>query len=218
MYLPTVFAESRPEILLQIMRENSFATVVTAAGGVPFVSHIPVLIDHDGNVPGGIKIRVHVARANPHGDQLAAGEQVLAIFHGPHAYVSPSWYEDPGNVPTWNYVTVHATGRARPLDRSELRALLDDLVALHERAAPTPWRFDSLPADQVDALMDAIVGFEIAVDRLEGKVKLSQNRSREDQRRVREQLRTSVDPTAHGVARWMALVTNAGVDAVIGKP
>ncbi len=208
MYLPTVFTESRPEILLQIMRENSFATVVTAAGGVPFVSHVPLLIDPDADAGGGIKIRGHFARANPHGDQLAAGGQVLAIFHGPHAYVSPSWYEDPRNVPTWNYVTVHATGRARLLDRSELRALLDDLVAIHEGAAANPWRFDSLPADHVDHLMDAIVGFEIAVERLDGKLKLSQNRSSEDQRRVRERLRTSVDPTARGAARWMALLTS----------
>jgi transcriptional regulator len=216
MYLPTVFTEARPEILRQVMRENSFATVVTAAGGVPFASHLPVTIAD--TATGGIEIRGHFARANPHWSQLAAGEQTLAIFHGPHCYVSPSWYEDPQSVPTWNYVTVHATGRARLLDASELRALLDDLVALHEGAVASPWRFDSLPAERADALMDAIVGFEIAVERLEGKLKLSQNRSAEDQRRVREHLRTSADPAARGVAHWMELVANDGVDAVVEKP
>src|SRR6185369_9210413 len=129
MYPPSHFTESRPEILLQVMRENSFATVVTAAGGVPFASHVPVLID--GGAANEIKIRGHVSRANPHGKQLAGSEQVLAIFHGPHGYVSPSWYEATGNVPTWNYVTVHAYGRARVLDPSELGAQLADLVALH---------------------------------------------------------------------------------------
>ena len=95
MYPPSHFTESRPEILLQVMRENSFATVVTAAGGVPFVSHVPVLID-DGGAAGAIRIRGHVSRANPQGKQLEASEQVLAIFHGPHGYVSPSWYEARG--------------------------------------------------------------------------------------------------------------------------
>lgn len=217
MFMPAVFTESRPEILRQVMRENSLATVVTAAGGVPFASHLPVTIDDD-TATGGIKIRGHFARANPHWNQLAAGEEALAIFQGPHAYVSPSWYEDPQSVPTWNYVTVHASGRARLLDPSELRALLNDLVTLHEGTAGEPWRFDSLPAGDADQLMEAIVGFEIAVSRLEGKLKLSQNRSGEDQRRVRDQLRTSVNPMARDVARWMALVMNDGVDAVVGKP
>jgi transcriptional regulator len=216
MYLPSVFTESRPEILRQVMRENSFATVVTAAGGVPSASHLPVTIDDDDS--GRIKIRGHFARANPHWRQLAAAEEVLAIFHGPHAYVSPSWYEDPQSVPTWNYVTVHATGRARLLDPSELRALLDDLVALHEGTAGEGWRFDAVLPERAAELMGAIVGFEIAVERLEGKLKLSQNRSPEDQQRVREQLRTSADPTAQGVARWMAFAANDGVDAVGRKP
>ena len=203
MFLPTVFTESRPEVLLQVMRDNSFATLVTAAGGVPFVSHLPVTIAGDGGA-GGIKIRGHVARANPHWKLLEAGEPVLVIFHGPHAYVSPSWYEDPQNVPTWNYVTVHAHGRARLVDAPELRAVLNELVDVHERTAGKPWRFDLLPVDRADELMQAIVGFEIAVERLEGKLKLSQNRSTEDQRRVRDRLGTSADPMARDVATAMA--------------
>jgi transcriptional regulator len=217
MYPPSYFTESRPEILLQVMRENSFATLVTAAGGVPVVSHVPVLID-DGGAAGGIKIRGHVSRANPHGVQLEGSGEVLAIFDGPHGYVSPSWYEAPRNVPTWNYVTVHAYGRARLLDPSELGAQLSDLVERHERDAVTPWRLESLPEGYAEKLMRAIVGFEIAVERLESTLKLSQNRSSEDQRRVREQMSSSVDPTTRDVARWMARLMNGDVDAVVGKP
>jgi transcriptional regulator len=220
MYPPSHFTESRPEILLQIMRENSFATVVTTAGGVPFVSHVPVLIDDDRDAGGGIKIRGHVSRANPHGEHLEGNEQVLAMFHGPHGYVSPSWYEVPRNVPTWNYVAVHAYGRARLVDSFELAAQLNDLVERHERTAVTPWRLDSLPQGHVEKLMRAIVGFEIAVERLEGTVKLSQNRSAEDQRRVRDQMSSSVDATTRDVARWMARLTvaNPTVDVASGNP
>jgi transcriptional regulator len=217
MYPPSHFTESRPEILLQVMRENSFATVVTAAGGVPFVSHVPVLID-DGGASGAMRIRGHVSRANPQGKQLEASEQVLAIFHGPHGYVSPSWYEAPRNVPTWNYITVHAYGRARLLDPSELGVQLSDLVELHERTAATPWRLESLPEGYAENLMRAIVGFEIAVERIEGTLKLSQNRSSEDQRRVLAQMSGSVDPATRDVARWMAHVMNTAVDAVVGRP
>ena len=129
---------------------------------------------------------------------------MLAIFHGPHGYVSPSWYEAPRNVPTWNYVTVHAYGRARLLDPSELGVQLSDLVERHERDAVTPWRLESLPEGYAEKLMRAIVGFEIAVERVEGTLKLSQNRSSEDQRRVLDQMSSSVDPTTREVARWMA--------------
>ena len=207
MYLPRSFAESRPDILQKAMRENGFATVVTAADGVPFASHVPVLVDGDPGA-GGLKIRGHFARANPHWKQLANGSPVLVMFHGPHAYVSPSWYADPQSVPTWNYAVVHAHGRAALLAPAELRVLLKDLVDAHERASAQPWRFDSVPAATIDRLLGAIVGFEIAVERLEGKLKLSQNQTPDDQRRVREQLATSTDPVARDVARWMELLTD----------
>lgn len=207
MYLPKVFAESRPELLHKAMRENGFATIVTAADGVPFASHVPVLVD--GNpAAGALKIRGHFARANPHWKQLANGGPVLVIFHGPHSYVSPSWYADPQNVPTWNYAVVHAHGRAALLAPADLRILLTDLVDAHERETEQPWRLDSLPAEYVDRLLGAIVGFEIAVERLEGNMKLSQNRTADDQRRVRDRLAASTDPAARDVARWMELLTD----------
>ena len=204
MYPPKAFTESRPEILLAAMRENSFATIVTGSGGVAGVSHVPVLIDGEATA-GALKIRGHFARANPHAKDLADGDQMLAIFVGPPGYVSPSWYEGALNVPTWNYVAVHAHGRVRKLGQSEVRALLEEMVDLNERSATQPWRMQSLPADFAEKMAAAIVGFEIAVDRLEGVLKLSQNRAPEDRRRVRERLQASADPTARDVARWMAL-------------
>jgi transcriptional regulator len=202
MYLPGHFEERRPEVLQRLMRENGFATLITAGDGVPFASHVPVLIDGDA-IADRLRIRAHVARANPHWKQIGDGAPVLAIFHGPHAYVSPSWYADEDNVPTWNYAVVHAYGRAALLAPPETRALLKDLVEHHERAFAAPWRFDALPAALVDQLLGAVVGFEIAVDRLEGKLKLSQNRPPEDRRRVSEQLAASADPLAREVAAWM---------------
>src|SRR5262245_28829453 len=143
MYLPGHFAESRPELLQKVMRENDFATVVTTGGGVPFVSHVPVLVDGE-SIATGLTIRGHFARANPHWKQLADSAEVLVIFHGPHCYVSPSWYADPLNVPTWNYAVVHAYGRATLLAPHDLRTLLRDLVDAHERGADQPWRFETL--------------------------------------------------------------------------
>jgi transcriptional regulator len=208
MYLPRRFTETRPELLQKAMRENSFATVVTTAGGVPFVSHVPVLVDGE-SVAGGLKIRGHFARANPHWKHLADGGEALVIFHGPHCYVSPSWYADPQNVPTWNYAVVHACGTATLLAPDDLRTLLGDLVAAHERGgdpADPRWRLETLPADFVQKLLGGIVGFQIAVTRLEGNMKMSQNRSPEDQRRVRERLAVSADPAARAVAHWMELL------------
>jgi transcriptional regulator len=170
---------------------------------------VPVLVDGEARA-GALKIRGHFARANPHSKALVDGEQMLAIFLGPHGYVSPSWYEGSQNVPTWNYVAVHAYGHVRRLDPSDARAHLQELVELHERSAAEPWRMESLPADLVENLLTGIVGFEIAVDRLEGKLKLSQNRSPEDQRRVRDRLQASSDQTARDVARWMALAEKSG--------
>jgi transcriptional regulator len=205
MYLPTTFTESRPELVQKLMRENSFATIVSTVDGAPFASHVPVLIEPTPG-DGALKIRGHLARANPHWRQLANGDQVLAIFHGPHGYVSPAWYADPQSVPTWNYAVVHAYGRAALLDAADLRTLLKGLVDLHEGAFMRPWRFESLPADFVDGLLAAIVGFEISVDRVEAKLKLSQNREPEDRRRVREQLAATADPAARELAAWMDLL------------
>ena len=204
MYLPPHFTESNPEILQQVMSENSFATVVTADDGVPFASHVPVL--DDGEAAGGsLRIRGHFARANPHWKQLAdraacsRSSTVRTATCRRHGTSRDRRTCRPGT--TWRCTRTAARGCSTV---PRLRAVLAELVEVHERDAPEPWRFDTMAAELVDKLLGAIVGFEIAVDRIEGKLKLSQNRSTEDQRRVREQLNASDDPTARDVGRWMA--------------
>jgi len=157
------------------------------------VSHLPLLVDPDRGV-----LRGHLARENPQYQDLAAESEALAIFHGPHAYVSPSVYEEQPSVPTWNYVVVHVRGRGRLVDEAVLRTILDDLVG---RFDPTGWRLDA-PAEYLRSALDAIAGFEIPIEHLEGKWKLSQNRSRTDQRRVAAWLEGGVE-SSRAVAALM---------------
>jgi transcriptional regulator len=118
----------------------------------------------------------HLARGNPHWQALEAARETIAIFEGPHAYVSPRWYENHPAVPTWNYAVVHAHGRARLMGEAELHALVHALSTRYEAGAEKPWRMEDHPADYVGKMLTAIVGFELEVEKLEGKFKLSQNR------------------------------------------
>ena len=184
-YRPIAFAVDDHEALLTHARAHPFATLVTSG---PEASHLPLLVELRGE---RIVLRGHLARDNPQFASLAraGGEDALAIFHGPHGYVSPSVYIQHPSVPTWNYVVVHARGRARLVDEAALRRILDDMVA---RFDATGWRFDA-QTDYARHSLDAIAGFEIEVERLEGKWKLSQNRPLEDQRRVVEWLERGDD-------------------------
>jgi transcriptional regulator len=161
--------------LLAHIAAYPFATVITGDGGDLTVSHLPLLIDAAGKV-----LRGHLARENPQHSHLAVGADVLTIFHGPHGYVSPSVYVDHPSVPTWNYAVVHARGRARIVDEDRLRAILDDTTTHFDK---TGWR---LPSDEqfVRSKLGAIAGFEVEIQQLEGKWKLSQNRSVTEQARV----------------------------------
>jgi len=130
------------------------------------------------------------------------------MFQGPHAYISPAWYETHPSVPTWNYAVVHAYGVARIVeDHATLHHMLEMLVDTHEAAFAQPWRME-LPHDYLDKMMRAIVGFEIEITRLEGKLKLSQNRSEHDQQRVVAALGQSENPVERGVAALMATKTS----------
>jgi transcriptional regulator len=171
--------------------------------GLPFATHLPFLVD-DARGPLGT-LRGHVARANPHWRYLAAGRPTLVVFSGAHAYVSPAWYASHPSVPTWNYVAVHASGTGVLVeDPARVKTLLVDLVRVYEGEGPAAWSFESLPADYVDGMQRGIVAFEIPIERLEGKAKLSQNRSAEDQARTREALAAADDPLARAVAALMA--------------
>lgn len=204
MYVPRHFEVSDTAWCHALMRAQSFATMITADdGGAPFATHLPVLLDATRGPLG--TLRGHVARANPHWRYLAAGRPTLVVFAGAHAYVSPSWYATHPSVPTWNYVAVHASGvGALVEDAARVRALLADLVRAYEGAGGTAWSLDALPEDYMAGMQRGIVAFEIPIDRLEGKAKLSQNRDAVDQGRTREALGAADDPLARAVAAMMA--------------
>ena len=177
MYLPSNFAETRPGVLHAAMREHPFATLASPGREGIVADHLPLQVSVD--AAGRYRLLGHVARGNPLWRE-AAGKQVLAIFHGPQAYVTPSWYtskrEHGKAVPTWNYLVVHARGRLSAIeDPLRLRSMLDDLVDRHEAARAKPWRVTDAPADYIDKMISAIFGIEIEVTQLEGKWKASQN-------------------------------------------
>ena len=201
MYIPDHFREARADVLHDAMRRIGFATLVTQeAKSGPDANHLPMLLQQGEN---GFVLRGHVARANPVWKK--AKGQALAIFLGPHAYVSPSWYPSKAEtgkaVPTWNYITVHAKGPIRWIqDEDWLRTHVGSLSAAHEAGRDVPWMISDAPIKYVDGLLRAIVGFELSVQALEGKWKLSQNRDEADRAGVRDNLIR----TGHGdVARLM---------------
>jgi transcriptional regulator len=200
MYVPAAFAMSDRADQFAFIRRHSFALLVSTSGSEPFATHLPLLLDPDDG-PNGT-LRGHLARANPHA-VLRRGQSILAVFSGPHAYVSPTWYQSEGTVPTWNYVAVHAYGACELIeDRDEVLRLLVDMVTVYEAGMPTPWRFDPDAADS-RKLAAAVVGFRIPIDRLEGKWKLNQNHPPERRARVVAELEQSTDPSAREIAELM---------------
>jgi transcriptional regulator len=204
MYIPQQFQITDTAWCHALMRAQSFAAMITADdAGVPFATHLPILVDPARGPLG--TLRGHVARANPHWRYLSAGRPTLVIFAGAHAYVSPSWYATHPSVPTWNYVAVHATGTGALVEDPEpVKTLLADLVRTYESSGPTAWSLEGLPADYLAGMQRGIVAFEIPIERLEGKAKLSQNRDAVDQARTREALAAADDPLARAVAALMA--------------
>jgi transcriptional regulator len=191
MYIPKTFQVTDSEVLAAFIRAHSFATLVSAVEGTPFATHLPLLLD-EGRLLG------HVARANPHWRAFDGQQEALAIFHGPHAYISPTWYTVAPAVPTWNYAAVHVYGIPRLIEGEGLAAIVDRLVAAYEAAQPAPWSGE-LPAEYRAKLLQAIVGFELEIVRIEGKFKLGQGRSQEDQLGVLARLDSSADPIAQAL-------------------
>lgn len=203
MYIPKHFREDDLVVLLALMRTYSFATLVsTQEDGVPVATHLPVSLESEPAPYGTLK--AHLALGNGQWRTLQEGREVLVIFQGPHSYISPSWYEAELSVPTWNYATVHAYGRPRLItEQAELYEHLSTLVSTYEGQFPQPWQFEKLPSDYVEKMMKGVVGLSIELTRLEGKYKLSQNRSLQDQHQVIEQLQTAEDTTTREVACLM---------------
>ncbi|HEY9181794.1 MAG TPA: FMN-binding negative transcriptional regulator [Gammaproteobacteria bacterium] len=181
MYTPKHFEVTSPETLAAFVDAHAFGTLITAPEGRPFASHVPFLLDSEHAV-----LHCHLARANPQWQQLAAAPEVLVIFLGPHGYVSPTWYTDPG-VPTWNYTAVHVCGAARVVDDPKHTARhVEALAEKFERGSASPWVPDYDPRR-----LGGIVGIEVRVRSIEGKFKLSQNRSAADRHGVIAKLRAS---------------------------
>ncbi len=202
MYTPPSFRIDDLAVLHALIREHSFGILVSQHGDRPVATHLPFHIDPGRGGPYGTLI-AHMARANPQWKSWTDQTRVLAIFQGPHAYVSPGWYESQETVPTWNYATVHAGGTPRVIhDPDALRPLVTALVDLHEDHAGSGWD-RGLMEPGMPAELKAIVGFEIPIDTLEGTFKFNQNRSRADQRGVADHLERSADPVERAAGAIM---------------
>lgn len=183
MYVPAHFAETDPTVLHGLIRSHPLGTWVVWAGGGLVANHVPFLVDASRG-PCGTLVG-HIARANPVWKELLDTTPSVVVFHGAQKYITPSWYpakwETGKVVPTWNYAVVHAHGSPRMIqDRTWLRSHVSALSDHHEAARPLPWTIEEAPDEYIDALLGAIVGIEIPLDSLQGKWKLSQNRSAAD--------------------------------------
>lgn len=203
MYVPKHFREEDLAVLQALMRAHSFATLIsTQEDGVPVATSLPVLLETEPAPYGTLK--AHLALGNPQWHTLKQDREILVIFQGPHAYISPSWYEEKLSVPTWNYATVHAYGRPRLItEPGELYEHLSTLVTTYEGSFPQPWQLEDLPGDYVAKMMKGVVGLSIKITRLQGKYKMSQNRSLQEQQQIIEQLQTAGDPLIREVASIM---------------
>jgi len=209
MYIPAPYAEHDPETLFAYIDAHPLATLVSgsATDGL-YATHLPLVLNRDA-APSGVLVG-HLARANPHHRVLASGSgEALAIFTGPDAYITPEWYpakrEHGRVVPTWNYIAVHAYGTLHLRDYEDfLRQHLEMLTTRHESPRPQPWHVSDAPAEFIAQQMKAIVGFELTIARLEGKWKMSQNRSDADITGVVQGLAASADPDDRAVAAIVA--------------
>ena len=181
MYIPDAFAETDLAILHDFIKQHSFGLLASQVDGLPFATHLPFLLERTAGQYGCLI--GHMARANPQWHQIGH-QTALAIFSGPHAYISPTWYEADLVVPTWNYVAVHAYGRAEIIeDRATLLEIVQRSVSVYEGSMPRPWSFDGT-ATFIERLLGQIVGFRIVIDKIEGKWKLNQNQPVERRKKV----------------------------------
>jgi transcriptional regulator len=200
MYVPAAFAESDLTRLHDFIEQHSFGLLVSPVDGLPFATHLPFLLERTAGQHGTLV--GHMARANPQWRE-ATGQATLAIFSGPHAYISPTWYEAENVVPTWNYTAVHAYGQIQIIEDEEtLREIVQRFVQFYEKSMPRPWSFDG-PNTYVERMLAQIVGFRVEVQKIEGKWKLNQNHPVERRRKVVRALQGQGDENAQAVAAMM---------------
>jgi transcriptional regulator len=182
MYIPNTNREDRLSVLHQLMEDQPFASLITVGSSGLFASHIPMVLEQNG---GKGLLKGHISRANTQWRDYSSSVESLAIFSGPQHYITPSWYPEKHEtgkvVPTWNYVVVHVYGYLKVIEDGEwLMAHLRQLTNIHEAGSPVPWQVGDAPADYIASQLKGIVGLEMAIERLEGKWKVSQNRSERD--------------------------------------
>lgn len=199
MYTPSHFSITEREHIHHVMVEHPFAMLIGPDGdGVPFVTHVPLVTIQSGDT---WLLDGHMARANPHWKWLQAQKHMLAVFSGPHTYISPSFYDNRLSVPTWNYIAVHAYGDLELIDDASAKdALLKTLIAQHEPAYAATWR--GLPDDFQQKMLGAIVGFRIRVTKVEAKFKVSQNRPAADRERIKANHRVGNEDQRE-LVKWM---------------
>jgi transcriptional regulator len=207
LYLPAFFNETRTDVLHALMRARPLCTLVTQCDSGLAANHMPVQT-LDEPAPLGC-IRGHIARANPLWREYRSATEALAIFHGPHTYISPSFYpskEETGEVvPTWDYAVVHAGGTLRFIDDAGwLRSFVAGLTRIHEKPRQQPWGIDDAPAPYIDKMLSLIVGFEFSILSLAGKWKVSQNRPQADRQGVIRHLQGASDADSHEIAAMLA--------------
>jgi transcriptional regulator len=198
MYIPADYKFEDRAGMLAFMRAHNFAALISSGGQGIVATHLPFVIDEHAD---SVVLRSHLAKANPHWKLFEPGREALVIFQGPHAYISPQFYDSPLSVPTWNYAAVHAYGCPRVLNGNETEAVLRAMIQSFEAAYQA--RFDDLPADFRRKMINGIVAFEIVASRLEGKRKLSQNKTPAEQARIAAALAARDDQAEAQVGRMM---------------
>jgi transcriptional regulator len=200
MYVPPPFEQKDRGEIVRFLRGNGFGVLHSASGRGLEATHLPFLLEEG---PGPeVSLLGHMARSNPQWRDLDGGK-VLAVFQGPHAYLSPSWYGEGPAVPTWNYLAVHVHGTCRLLPAGEMRSLLEKTVDFYESGFLRPWGLPSLPENYLEKMTGGIAGFRIRVDRMEAQWKLSQNHSAERRARIINALRERGGDNALEIARRM---------------
>ena len=207
MYISKLYREEDREKILEFLKQNEFATLVTYDGEKPTASHLLMEVVEDGE---RLFVNGHMSKANPLWKTFEKNPEVLVIFQGPHTYISPTWYNHV-NVPTWNYQAVHVYGSPRIVtDHAEAYNLLSKLIKRHE--AENQYKLETLPQDFVAKEMKGIVAFQIEVTRVEANYKLSQNRNDEDYHNIVSRLEERDDEMSHGVAEAMKEKRPSGVN------
>ena len=197
LYVPAQFSIDERADALALIRAHAFATLITtpAGGGEPHITHLPLLLEVGDTLLG------HMAKANPHWQAFADGHTV-AVFHGPHAYITPSWYVEPAReVPTWNYAVVHVHGQPQLIDTAAKLGVVDTTTAAFEDPQH-PWT-RQVDGARLRAMLDHIIAFRIPLQRVDAKFKMNQNKTAADRAQVMAQLRATTHPDLHAMANWM---------------